>query len=808
MLNSRENEHYSPKRNRIGDELILSQNDTFVNEDIQYRNLKQKRTTQNSSQGELDLDSSLNAEEIFSSQNLSSVDRTALETETTASSQKQTQPSLFGGKEDKPNMECDDTIVTTLLHSGEDREHETIVTAEDGDVLAQIEESQHIQAVESNIESPYTGSLKISENEYHDVKRKRTDSVLSQRSLHPDLSPAHITQKIYEETSDSRLPSLHLSSKQAKSFQGTQEPEVVSIPPQHSIGNKDEVVMEEAVPVTHDVNEHTAASTRKYPLLETFKELTIQKNDRTLPERHNESNSEERDTGEKVIKMDQYEVDDDLYFGGIDTPTRNVSQYEDDIFDSSENERYGGLRKGKQSDWTRRASQAKGSIYPRALDDEFQRTVAEHARRLAEFLKEDDTPVEISQSELESIVKRMEKELNADNRVAKRRKQADAELSAVIDPINKTIIEFRDEQRDSLTKRVVIEFGKNTTILFEELKVLYHEHMQLEWKLKRVKNLQNKERKRLLDVRKQKEETKNKLNDNQNSINSSRANRKEWMELKTLFNELKAAPIQTLTPEILVNVAFMLDTSSILAFSLTCKHFSTLISNDLLFRRLVQRDYNITFKHPDETWAHLYQLLRTRAVVICSHLAGLADEPTEAKRTIYRAAVKAPSLCDVCKTETATYMNMSTTCESEENLKAEEKDGDLDRRRKAEHQLYVQELRREDMSLKHYLVEKQWGRTWMLFRTREGSPLPGRISNQKLARANGTLDPNIRLPMDKYRPSPETHADIVSEKLWSYLEKAYGVQGRAYSEDDIQTPEYTRLRIYMDDFKNSISAYP
>ncbi|KAF7727063.1 hypothetical protein EC973_008026 [Apophysomyces ossiformis] len=345
-----------------------------------------------------------------------------------------------------------------------------------------------------------------------------------------------------------------------------------------------------------------------------------------------------------------------------------------------------------------------------------------------------------------------------------------------------------------------------------------------------------------------------------------------------MFNNHTKPPIEKLTPEILVNIAFMLDVPSILAFSLTSKHFSILISNDLLFRRLLQRDYNITFKHPDETWAHLYQLLRTRAVVICSHLAGLPDEPTEAKRTIYRAAVKAPSVCDVCKTETASYMNMNPTCESEgdttngscfeltfkivcrtcmdkpdrsderlfplqlemesgslvcfqctpseprklgddrnekikveailEKLKAEEKEGDLDRRRKAEHQLYVQELRREDMSLKHYLVEKQWGRTWMLFRTREGSPLPGRISNHKLARANGTLDPNIRLPMDKYRPSPETHADIVSEKLWSYLEKAYGVQGRAYSEDDLQTPEYTRLRIYMDDFKNSISAYP
>lgn len=52
-------------------------------------------------------------------------------------------------------------------------------------------------------------------------------------------------------------------------------------------------------------------------------------------------------------------------------------------------------------------------------------------------------------------------------------------------------------------------------------------------------------------------------------------------------------------------------------------------------------------------------------------------------------------------------------------IKSPESEEDMDKRRKAEQQLYVQELRREDMSLKHYLVEKQWGRTWMLFRTRK-----------------------------------------------------------------------------------------
>lgn len=64
-----------------------------------------------------------------------------------------------------------------------------------------------------------------------------------------------------------------------------------------------------------------------------------------------------------------------------------------------------------------------------------------------------------------------------------------------------------------------------------------------------------------------------------------------------------------------------------------------------------------------------------------------------------------------------------------EYIQAPPSSDDLDKRRKAEHQLYVQELRREDMSLKHYLVEKQWGRTWMLFRTRKLVIFTGIILN-------------------------------------------------------------------------------
>ncbi|KAI8061361.1 hypothetical protein BDF21DRAFT_429381 [Thamnidium elegans] len=354
--------------------------------------------------------------------------------------------------------------------------------------------------------------------------------------------------------------------------------------------------------------------------------------------------------------------------------------------------------------------------------------------------------------------------------------------------------------------------------------------------------------------------------------------------------------IEKLTTEVLIDITSFLNVTSILQLSLTSKAFSHLIKDELVFKRLAERDYHVTEKEPDQSWLELYkqrsstvaepQVTNTtqeeqQAIVEdvvmetveqdipasvttetedqpCPHLEQLSDSVNEIKRIIYKSGHT--SLCDLCLSQTGAYLNMSDNCHNEacrsclennnlqdgqhfpiqlelstgnlycfecnqdrsplklinsekvdnivEYITAPESSDDLDKRRKAEHQLYVQELRREDMSLKHYLVEKQWGRTWMLFRTREGSPLPGKITNNKLARSNGTLDPNIRLPMDKFRPAPETHGDIVSEKLWSYLVKAYGVQGRAYSEDDIVAPEYARLRVYVDDFKKSIHLYP
>ncbi|KAI7864056.1 hypothetical protein BDF14DRAFT_1268984 [Spinellus fusiger] len=316
--------------------------------------------------------------------------------------------------------------------------------------------------------------------------------------------------------------------------------------------------------------------------------------------------------------------------------------------------------------------------------------------------------------------------------------------------------------------------------------------------------------------------------------------------------------LERLTPELLLEVALLIDSSSLLQLGLTCKSLSCLLTNDLLYRRLTERDFSINYKNPTTSWNAIYTQLHKNNT-LCSHLSCVSDELSDTKRTCYSVAVKTPLSCSICQKETATHLSMATSVDSQvcraclcapgtdafpvqlelsshqlecyacqkgeahqlgggeeehkvktivDTLQREDATGNMDRRRKAEQLLYVQELRREDMSLKHYLVEKSWSRSWMLFRTREGSPLPGRITNHKLSRSHGVLDPNIRLPLDKYRPAPETHADIVSEVLWNYLEKAYGVQGKAYSEDDLQAPEYVRLRIYFDDFKNSILQYP
>lgn len=64
-------------------------------------------------------------------------------------------------------------------------------------------------------------------------------------------------------------------------------------------------------------------------------------------------------------------------------------------------------------------------------------------------------------------------------------------------------------------------------------------------------------------------------------------------------------------------------------------------------------------------------------------------------------------------------MNKNEVFRANDYMNKLEMEQSLDRRRKAEHMLYIQELRREDMSIRHYLLEKNWARSWMMFRTRK-----------------------------------------------------------------------------------------
>lgn len=65
--------------------------------------------------------------------------------------------------------------------------------------------------------------------------------------------------------------------------------------------------------------------------------------------------------------------------------------------------------------------------------------------------------------------------------------------------------------------------------------------------------------------------------------------------------------IEKLTAEVLVNITSFLDVTSILQLSLSAKAFRHLIKDELVFRRLTERDYRVTDKQPEQTWLDLYK---------------------------------------------------------------------------------------------------------------------------------------------------------------------------------------------------------
>jgi hypothetical protein len=167
-----------------------------------------------------------------------------------------------------------------------------------------------------------------------------------------------------------------------------------------------------------------------------------------------------------------------------------------------------------------------------------------------------------------------------------------------------------------------------------------------------------------------------------------------------MFNN--TANIQRLTAEILVHLASFLEVATILQLSLTCKAFSHIIKDELVFRRLTESDYHITDKTTEQTWLELYKDLhndketmpstkkepmdevpaidsnttvkseaptdQTRPIEEttatntlknegeCPHLIELPETINEVKRIIYKSGHS--SVCDICSTEQGTFLNM------------------------------------------------------------------------------------------------------------------------------------------------------
>ncbi|KAG1466546.1 hypothetical protein G6F46_000974 [Rhizopus delemar] len=482
------------------------------------------------------------------------------------------------------------------------------------------------------------------------------------------------------------------------------------------------------------------------------------------------------------------------------------------------------------------------------------------------------------EQELDKIINELKSSIRSTNQT-RAMKLRDIQTEIFNSVIVKIVKEEQKNTTNPIARRTISEFYDRLSESLNHQQKLFKEYQGVSINKQRLNKIASKYKMELLDIQKKRHQVRRKIEEQKETFQKMDEKANVLSSLDDFFSGIKSLrnrimftnkqKIEKFNADTILRLTTFLDLSSILQLTLTSKSFCHLMKDEFVFKRLVERDFGITDKNPEESWVKYYKHLKAEKKNQqvkngndCPHWLdypeGTAALLLEIKKILYKSQTQNPSLCHLCQTQPATFLNMHPACHSEacrgcldkfvddeehysiqleldtgklycfkcednqahridetekgseilKILNAPSSEQELDLRRKAEHLLYIQELRREEMSLKHYFVEKQWSRMWMLFRTREGSPLPGRITNSKLARNSGTLDPNIRLPMDKYRPSPETHADIISVKLWNYLAKAYGVQGKAYNEDDIVAPEYARLRVYVDDFKKSINLYP
>jgi hypothetical protein len=123
------------------------------------------------------------------------------------------------------------------------------------------------------------------------------------------------------------------------------------------------------------------------------------------------------------------------------------------------------------------------------------------------------------------------------------------------------------------------------------------------------------------------------------------------------------APIERLTPDILLHITHYLNVKSILALSLTSKKFSGLIGDERVLRHLVKTDYNITYKEPLLTWRQLYLQLQRHQISLCPHLGAIPDELTTSKRRLATTDPRRP--CDLCQTNPATFLSLNPSSDRE-----------------------------------------------------------------------------------------------------------------------------------------------
>lgn len=134
-----------------------------------------------------------------------------------------------------------------------------------------------------------------------------------------------------------------------------------------------------------------------------------------------------------------------------------------------------------------------------------------------------------------------------------------------------------------------------------------------------------------------------------------------------MLNSHTQAPLQRCSPELMLQIVLSLDLKDLIALALTCRQLADFIlHNDLVFKRLLQRDYGITYKRPDQvqSWIDFYKSLHQQpnaSLTCCRHISDVSNEPAETKRVLYRAIRDNSFKCDVCNTENAGFLDMLQT---------------------------------------------------------------------------------------------------------------------------------------------------